>query len=76
MIRIKWPGESQEFAIGRHLWPNYANTNGVAASACLPRGMEELVSSHCSHLSISMIYGFLLLGFFWVVFGFFFSPKG
>lgn len=62
MVRSERPGESQEFAIGRHFWPNYANTGGAAASG--PGGMEELVSSHRSHLSVSMMYGFLLLGCF------------
>lgn len=66
MVQSEWPGESQEFAIWRHLWPNYAKAGGGAALVPLPRRMEELVSSRHSHLSVPMIYGFLLLG--WVFF--------
>lgn len=37
MVWSEWPEESQEFAIRRHLWPNYANAVSGSFSAFAQR---------------------------------------
>lgn len=53
MVRSERPGKSQEFAIRRHLWPNYAKAGEWQLRCICPEGQGAgfltLLPSFCFH---------------------------